>query len=112
MKRKHLVVAVLSIFVLFAALDNDVNAAGPYYANVVSVGPALGLVYLQLTHTAATPLFENQYFSTGTDATRVNRILATALTAVSLEKPLKVIIERLPTGADDRPLVQYCFIEP
>ena len=112
MKKNHLIVVVLSIFVLFAALQNNANAAGPYICNVVLTGPALSTVYLQLTDTAATPAFTNQYFSTGTNVTNQNRILATALTAISLEKPVKVIIERVPINADDRPAIQYCFIQP
>ena len=84
--------AVLSIA---GMVNNEAGAADWYVCDVVAVGPSLGTVTLYLKYISGpTAWTGSKAFNTGTaDAARTNRILATALTAESLDRPVRISVD-------------------
>ena len=97
MRKKTIVLAaVLSIFIFLSTSGSEVKAAAWYTCSVDAAGIAGSSVMVQLTDTAATPAFTGKWFTTGSsDATVVNRDLATTLTAMSLEKKVAIAVADL-----------------
>ena len=99
MKKVFVVAVILSVFMLFNS-PVDVSAAGApalstwYTCNIISVGTTISsgnaYVALQLSDTASTPAFTDAYVLGGADDQNKNRILAAALTAMSLEKRVMI----------------------
>ena len=92
MKRLRYLVVLLAVLSIVGVFESNAEAADWYICDLVAVGPSLSTVTLYLTDRGGT--FTNKAFNTGTtDAARTNRILATALTAETLDKPVRVSVD-------------------
>ena len=95
MKRLRCIIVLLAVLSIAGVFESNAEAADWYICDLVAVGPSQSTVTLYLKDRAATPAWAGtKAFNTGTtDAARTNRILATALTAESLDKPVRVSID-------------------
>lgn len=91
MKRLRYLVVLLAVLSIVGVFESNAEAADWYICDVISVGPSLNTVMIYLTDRGGT--FTNKAFNTGSDAARTNRMLAVALTAESLDRPVRVSVD-------------------
>jgi len=95
MKKLRYLGVLLAVLSIAGMVNNEAGAADWYVCDVVAVGPSLGTVTLYLKYISGpTAWTGSKAFNTGTaDAARTNRILATALTAESLDRPVRISVD-------------------
>ena len=93
---------IAALFFLFSSIS---YAASWHYCTVEETGTAFNTMFIKLTDTENDPpLFENTYFIPHPDAEK--EMLATALTAVSLDKTVRVKLD----GTDANSIIEAIFL--
>jgi len=111
MKKIVFLAAMLSIFILFntSAIAAHPSAGVWYECKVNAAGGNVDTgnsVALLLTEKSATPLFSGTYYAGGIDASTKGRLLATALTAMSMGKLVSIYF----TSKSGTLVIQFCYL--
>jgi hypothetical protein len=109
MKKRLLLVAMLSICILLSASVTTVNAAASWYdqcvvSTVCSYNGGTGLVYLS----GGPQNLPAQYYTLGRNVTESNQFMAVALTAITLGAKVGVTVDPLPLNTN--PVIQVMVV--